>query len=57
MARDKKVPDENYFLMRSGYNPEIIDHLQRFSKDEMESNREKMVEEKEKRRSANRIEK
>ncbi len=57
VARDKKVPDENYFLMRGGYNPEIIDRLQRFSKDEMESIREEMDKEKEKRRSANRIEK
>jgi hypothetical protein len=57
VPRKKKVPDEEYFLMRAGYNPEILDRLERFTSDEMEKLKEKIDEEEAKRQDPNRIEK
>ncbi|MBX3394526.1 MAG: hypothetical protein KF841_04075 [Phycisphaerae bacterium] len=51
VSRDKKVPDEEYFLRRGGFNPKVLDRLERFSSEEdFEANR-KWVKAEEKRRA------
>ncbi|MFQ5423753.1 MAG: hypothetical protein ACE5F9_07200 [Phycisphaerae bacterium] len=57
VSRDKHVPDENYFLKIRMYNPEIIEHLERFSKDDTEEIKKQIKEEEERRKDPNRIEK
>jgi len=36
VPRDKKVPDEDYYLQQRAYNPAVIDKLEHYTKDEAE---------------------
>jgi len=57
VSRDRKVDDEEYYLRRAGYNPEVLDSLERFSEDEIKKMREGFAQEDERRNDPNRIEK
>ncbi len=57
VSRDKRVPDESYFLKIRMYNPDIIEHLERFSKDDTDEIKKQLKEEEERRKDPNRIEK
>ena len=56
VSRDKRVPDEDFFLRRMMYNPEIVERLQRFSKDEIDDIKKQLEEEEERRKDPDRIE-
>ena len=34
VSRDKRVPDEEYFLRRNGYKPDVVDRLENFGTEE-----------------------
>jgi len=37
ISREKRVPDEDYFLQQNGYKPDVVDKLERYSeKDDIE---------------------
>lgn len=56
ISRDKSVPDEEYYLKRGGYNPDVKDKLQRYSSTEIENLRKWIREEEERRKKSKQIE-
>lgn len=57
IPRNKKVPDEEWFLRRSGYNPKVVEKLVNFTEDEMKELGDEMRKEAERRRKKSAIEK
>lgn len=58
VSRKKKVPDEDYFLRRMGYDPTIKEKLVRYKKeDDIKANRDWVEKEKKKRETGSKIEK
>ncbi len=58
VSRDKKVPDEEYYLRSQGYNPKVVRKLKRFeTEEENEANAEWVKKEREKRKKSTKIEK
>jgi len=57
VPRDKKVPDENWMLIRAGFNPDVVDRLVGFSEDEIKNLGEKVAKEKKRREKKPAIEK
>ncbi len=56
LSRDYRVPDEDYFMRRMMYNPEIVERLQKYTKDEIEEVKKQLEEEGERRKDPNRVE-
>ncbi|MCB9851501.1 MAG: hypothetical protein H6819_00275 [Phycisphaerales bacterium] len=58
VSRDKKVPDEEYFLRRMYYNPEVTRKLKKFeTEEEQEANKEWLDKQNKKRKKSKKIEK
>jgi hypothetical protein len=37
VSREKRVPDEDYYLQQNSYKPDVVDQLERYSKEEVDS--------------------
>lgn len=57
VPRTRKVPDEDYMLLRMGYNPEIVEKLEGYSEDELEDILKKVRKENERRKKKPKVEK
>jgi len=57
VSRDKRVPDEEWFLKRQGYKPEVVDRLEPYSKEEFEKLRKWIEQEQKRRKKAITVEK
>jgi hypothetical protein len=56
LPKDKAVPDEDYFLKRNGYKPDVTDHLENFTSDEYAKLRKEIDDEEKRRKDSDEIE-
>lgn len=57
IPRDQRVPDEEWYLRRMGFNPDVLDKLAPYTEEEFEKIRDEIAKEREKREKSRKIEK
>jgi hypothetical protein len=56
IPRDRRVPDEDYFMRTHGFKPEVVDKLATYSEDEIDDVRKQIAKEEKRRKKKARVE-